>query len=360
MEKFTISRDDTIYEAWPDIALTPTGRLVCVFSECSHHGNRSYTRIVTTHSDDRGRTWSGKSPVTEPLHKPSPDLPHWNCARVVSLSDSKLYVTVDTIAGGHEGNSDDGEQCVWLFVSSDDGLTWTGPLPTPVEGIVPDRLIEVKHGDSIGRWILAAHKIIDEVWEERAWLSDDCGATWSTPITIARDPELKLCEGSVFELPGGELCCLMRENSFQGLDAFKSVSRDGGLTWGTVTSFALPGCHRPVGGLLQSGRVLVTHRFLQGGAGWLGWWTQNLFAALTTVESCLADSRGGTSTRIMPLDYDRSPVADTGYSGWVQFPDGEIYVVNYIVDDAPKAQIRGYSIWESDFILEQTNGGDTK
>ena len=41
-----------------------------------------------------------------------------------------------------------------------------------------------------------------------------------------------------------------------------------------------------------------------------------------------------------------------GYSGWVQFPDGEIYIVNYIVDDAwDKGQIRGYSLTMDDFIL---------
>jgi sialidase-1 len=44
-------------------------------------------------------------------------------------------------------------------------------------------------------------------------------------------------------------------------------------------------------------------------------------------------------------------MSDTGYSGWVQFPDGEIYVVNYIVDDAPKGQIRGYSLRKEDFLL---------
>ena len=53
----------------------------------------------------------------------------------------------------------------------------------------------------------------------------------------------------------------------------------------------------------------------------------------------------------MPLDYDRSPVSDTGYSGWVQFDDGEIYVVNYIVDDAPNGQIRGYSLRLEDFSV---------
>jgi len=36
----------------------------------------------------------------------------------------------------------------------------------------------------------------------------------------------------------------------------------------------------------------------------------------------------------------------------VQFDDCEIYVVNYILDDAPKAQIRGYSLRAEDFLLE--------
>lgn len=35
----------------------------------------------------------------------------------------------------------------------------------------------------------------------------------------------------------------------------------------------------------------------------------------------------------------------------VQFPDGEIYVVTYIVGDAPNGQIRGYAFEESDFVL---------
>ncbi|MBQ35844.1 MAG: hypothetical protein QGI32_06950 [Candidatus Latescibacteria bacterium] len=53
MERFTVSRDDDIYEAFPDVALTPSGRLVCVFAECTHHRDRSYTRAMVTTSDDR-------------------------------------------------------------------------------------------------------------------------------------------------------------------------------------------------------------------------------------------------------------------------------------------------------------------
>ena len=107
-----------------------------------------------------------------------------------------------------------------------------------------------------------------------------------------------------------------------------------------------------VAGYLRDGRIMITYRFMQGGKGWLGAWTQNFFAAVTDEQSAVSVRRDEASVRIMPLDYDRSPKADLGYSGWVQFPDGEIYVVNYIVDDAiDKGQIRGYSFSPEAFIL---------
>ncbi|HEY9076193.1 MAG TPA: hypothetical protein VIO61_06600 [Anaerolineaceae bacterium] len=68
-------------------------------------------------------------------------------------------------------------------------------------------------------------------------------------------------------------------------------------------------------------------------------------------DVALAPSRAQAHTRILPVDFDRSPASDTGYSGWVQFDDGEIYIVNYIMDDAPKAQIRGYALRLEDFLL---------
>jgi sialidase-1 len=353
IETFTVSRDDEIYEAFPDVALTPSGRLVCVFEECTHHSDRSYTRIVRTTSDDRGRTWTPKEPLTEPLRGDPAHEPYWNCPRVSTLSDGRLAAVADRVVGRREVGR--AEQSNWLWFSRDDGETWDGPHATPVEGIVPDRLVETRHGEHAGRWILSAHfvggDIDDPVWQEQCWVSDDAGASWDGPNIIVAEPRLKLCEGSVVELPGGEQVCFMRENSFEGLDAYKSISRDGGVTWDGPVRFPLPACHRPVAGMLSSGKVLITHRFMQGGKGWVGWWTQNLFAALTDVESCLAANRAGAHTRILPLDFDRSPESDTGYSGWVQFPDGEIYVVNYILDDAPLGQIRGYALSEDDFLI---------
>lgn len=346
MDKFSISLDPEYYHAFPDVALTKTGRLVCVISECMHHGDRSYTRIVYRTSDDRGRTWSAKRALTQPLRKDRSEQPHWNCPRITALGDGRLVAVVDQIAKGRDTLA--GEQTNWLLFSEDNAESWSGPYATPIQGIVPDQVVELRDGS----WIVSAHTVVDGVWTVRCWISFDQGSRWEGPHTIAAEAGLKLCEGSIFELGEGTLCCLLRENSFDGQDAYKAVSADGGRTWSRVVRFALPGCHRPVGGLLQDGQVLVTYRFLQGGGNTFGKWTQNFFGALTDVSSCLAEERQSMSTRIFPIDYDRSPVSDTGYSGWVQFSDGEVYVVNYIVDDAPRAQVRGYSFRPEELIIE--------
>jgi hypothetical protein len=342
------------------VALTPSGRLVCVFAECTHHRDRSYTRAMVTTSDDRGRTWSPKRGLSEPLNGDPKVDPWWNCPRVSCLADGRLVAVCDRIAGRHEGMG--GEQSNWLWTSSDNGESWEGPVATPVEGIVPDQLIELRHGPHAGRWLLTAHTRLAPVeaslWTVRTWSSDDQGATWQGPHRIAEVPGLQLCEPTLVELPSGEVVAFLRENSGQGLDAHKCLSDDGGLTWHGPWRFPLPGCHRPVAGVLDNGLLLITHRYMQGGKGWVGWWTQNFFGALTDVESCLARERKEAHTRILPLDFDRHPESDTGYSGWVQFPadgderGGEIYVVNYIMDDAPKAHIRGYSLRAADFLLD--------
>ena len=55
--------------------------------------------------------------------------------------------------------------------------------------------------------------------------------------------------------------------------------------------------------------------------------------------------------RTFVLDVDRSVHRDAGYSGWVELPSGDIFVVDYINDDAPLAQIRGYLVRRSDYLL---------
>ncbi|NLG28365.1 MAG: hypothetical protein GX557_10665 [Chloroflexi bacterium] len=56
-------------------------------------------------------------------------------------------------------------------------------------------------------------------------------------------------------------------------------------------------------------------------------------------------------SRFAFLDVDRSLHPDGGYSGWVQLASGALYVVNYVTDDAPRAQIRSYTVARSDWFL---------
>lgn len=121
IKKFIISRDDAIYEAWPDVALTRGGKLVYVFAGCTHHGNRDYTRIMLVESEDRGRTWSAKRPLSEPLRRANDADPYWNCPRITALQDGRLAVVADRIAGRDEGVG--GEQSNWLWLSEDEGAT---------------------------------------------------------------------------------------------------------------------------------------------------------------------------------------------------------------------------------------------
>ena len=65
----------------------------------------------------------------------------------------------------------------------------------------------------------------------------------------------------------------------------------------------------------------------------------------------MEDYSSAAEARFAVLDNDRSACADSGYSGWVQLSDGDLYVVNYVNDDAPRAFIRGYLVSRADWYL---------
>lgn len=342
IERFLVSRHEQHYQAWPCLAQTPRGRLVCVFSQCKHHGDRGFARFVTCHSDDGGRTWTAPRVLAETSATPGG---WWNCARISALADGQLAIVGDHVVGGERG--DDEKLTNWLWFSDDEGESWTGPVATPVRGIVPDKLRELPGG----RWLLSTHRTspVHGCLEQRVWWSDDQGGTWGGPATVASKAGLNLCEASLLALPDGELVAFLRENSGQGWDAYKAFSRDGGETWAGPYQTVLVGCHRPVAGWLQSGRCLVTYRFLQGGKGGWGRTTQNFFAAVMPAASVRARERGQQWARIRPIDFDANARADLGYSGWVQMPDGAIVMVTYLLDDWPRGQIRAYRLREEDF-----------
>ncbi|HOD92923.1 MAG TPA: sialidase family protein [Clostridia bacterium] len=342
LEKYIVSKDDSIYEAWPDIAMTKNGKLICVFSECKHHGDRDQARIVYKESLDKGKTWSEKIALTEKGTSKN----YFNCARISRMPDESLIIIADYVV-----ENENHMARTYLWRSYDDGITWQGPFDNPSAGIVPDKIKVLKSG----RWIISSHFLDRSINKlvQYLWYSDDEGKTWSDKITVARDERYNLCETSILEVEDNVLVAFLRENSWEGYDCFKSFSYDGGITWDGVYRIPIPGCHRPVTGFLKDGTIFMTYRFLQGGKQGWGKTTQNFFGCIFDKRTALVKERRQQQTRIFPIDYDRNPKSDLGYSGWVQFEDGTIYAVNYLLDDSSTGQIRGYSFKIEDFLLPE-------
>lgn len=336
IQKYTVSRDDSIYEAWPDLVQTDSGKLICVFSECRHHLDRADSRIAICESTDRGRTWSEKKYLTERGSRKD----FFNCARISKLNDGTLAIVCDRVYGNENEAAD-----IWVWFGDKEGINWGKPRRYPFCGIVPDKLLQLKNG----RMIIAAHFYNKEMnkLEQYMWYSDNNGETWSERIVIASHPDYNLCEVSVLECEDNTLVAFLRENSFQGYDIMKVFSHDNGESWSGLCNTSMNAGHRPVAGFLQNGMVMVTYRFFSCGE-------QNVFAAFLKKDQLLNRDRRQQEVRIMPLDYDRNPSPDLGYTGWTQFEDGEIYVVNYIKDDADNAYIRGYSFYMEDVVLPET------
>ncbi len=353
LRRFVLSRQEGVYQAFPDVAQCVSGRLVAVWRASAGHTARDFSDIVLMHSDDGGETWhqrrvldAGPRIPWEDGRQPPAGWWSYNCPRVTILPDGRLVAVCDRLPRQGEGDGGDALATNWMWLSNDDGLTWLGPSDMGVRGIVPDRIRVL----SDGTWICGTHWTVSSPRPHLAqflWRSSDEGRSWQGPVTVADVPDLQLCEGCFLETPDGTIVCTMRENSATGLPGFKAFSADGGMTWEGPYETLLFGCHRPVSGLLASGKVLTTYRCYPGYG-----MTRLFFACLEPLESLLARERARQSGRLLALDHDRNRHVDIGYSGWVQLPDGRVLVVYYIKDDASVGQIRGCWLTEADFVLD--------
>ena len=154
IEKFSIARDPENYLAWPDVAMGNGGKLVCVFSECDQHSSwREHTQIMLCESDDRGRTWSRKRPISE--RTTGGDTGFWNCPRITKLRDGRLAVVRPMFSR----NSAAVEQCVICFSAIT--ATWTEPGEY-LSSVVPIT------GTANGRWLIGSQwtvlDILQRVW----------------------------------------------------------------------------------------------------------------------------------------------------------------------------------------------------
>lgn len=343
IEKSTISRDDSVYECFPSLTRLDSGRIILVYRESDGHKVKTFCRIIVRTSDDNGKTFSDKRVLVEATHNGT-HTQQYNCPKVQQLKDGRVLITCERfpIPPG-ENDKDCLASHVLFWYSSDHGKTWSEPVDSGVRGIMPDEVVELPDGV----WLLATQSINCDTGNLRQCVSrsKDGGKTWGDQIVVADKKGYKFCEASIIYV-GGKLVCYLRENSGKGRPIYKCISADGGLTWAGPFTTQMDSGHRPVAHLTKSGKVMITYRYQIGGASP---WAKNTFAYLESAESAVEKDRQKQNGIVLPLDHDRNHHSDGGYTGWVETAPGEFVVVNYIKDDAPKAQIREYRFTEKDF-----------
>lgn len=344
IEKFTISRDDSVYECFPSLTRCDNGRIVLVYRESDGHKVKTFCRLIVRVSDDGGKTFSDRQVLVDAKHADG-HIDQYNCPKVQQLKDGRVLITCDRFCVPPGENGDDCRASHVLFwFSSDHAQTWSKPVDSGVLGIMPDEVVELPDG----AWLLATQFVNPGTVDlhQCAHRSADGGKTWGEAIVVASKKGYKFCEASIVRVPGGELVCYVRENSGKGRPIYKCISADGGLSWKGPYATQMDSGHRPVAHLTKSGKVLVTYRYQIGGASP---WAKNTFAYIESTASAIETNRQKQNGIVLPLDHDRNHKSDGGYTGWVETAPGEFLMVNYIKDDAPKAQIRGCRFSENDF-----------
>ena len=360
MQKFTVSRNDDVYEAFADIAQATDGTLVCTYRESLCHAPTPWSKVIVRRSYDRGFTWGLPQVVMEQSEDDEGQL---NCSRIASCRDGTLLLIVDLQHRAPGRLEPDGAENL-LFRSRDHGASWQGPEQTGIADAIGPSLKELSNGNLIVG--LTEHDLAADgktlVESQTTYLSRDGGKTWEGPSRVP-DPPMptvngrpwRLNEGDFAELDDGPLILYMREDA-EGLSGWKSISRDGGRSWSRPVRTHMMHClGRPSVGRLWSGEIAITYRITCGLSVALGLHVETPREA---GRGFADDGDSGTAAaddipevRFAFIDNDRSLCTDSGYSGWVQLPDGDLYVVNYINDDAPRAHIRGYRMGREDWYL---------
>ncbi len=356
LQKVTISRDDQHHEGWPRVCIAPNGDLVCCYAVGDTHGGGAVPKAMVRISKDQGRKWS-EPIVVDTLYGHKGE-GFFMCRWVIRLKAGSLLLAADWSGPGgpkrppgaphnwpNAPENVKGNRGVWLYRSADNGRSWTGPQKTNCLAV---SLTMKQIGD--GTLILGASHfhLQGEYWSQMDYRSNDNGKTWSDPITVLDDRNISSAEGDLVQMPGGQLVMYLRTRQNQvPTGAVKMISEDGGKTWSGP--FAAGGKYlingRVSAGRLSSGEVLVLHRVAGfPGKHPFGFFVESPQTALSRTPYDAKRFRSqALSWGIIDLDSNSSR-PDWGYGGWVELPDGDIYAVQYITDNAPKPQIRGYRI----------------
>ncbi len=307
-----VDKEEGQYLGHPTTVLLEDNRTIITVYPKGHGGGA----IVMKRSTDGGLTWSDRLPVPDSWAT-SREVP--TIHRVVDPDGVKRLIM---FSGLHP---------IRMAVSEDDGLTWSELEPIgDFGGIVTMGSVErLKNGNYMalfhddGRFIGPEDQEQDPpVFHVYKTLSRDGGLTWSAPEVIATHPTAHLCEPGLVRSPdGNQIALLLRENS-RTLNSFIMFSDDEGQTWSTPRE--VPGAltgdrhtarYAPDGRLFISFRDTAHETPTQG--DWVGW--------VGAYEDLVEGREGQYRVRLM----DNKHQWDTAYPGVEVLPDGVFVVTTY-------------------------------
>jgi hypothetical protein len=269
--------------------------------------------IILKRSSDGGLTWSDRLPVPANWAT-SQETP--TIHRLVDRQGKKRLVLFS------------GLYPIRMASSEDDGRTWTPLEPigefggivamASVERLNDGSYMALFHDD--GRYLRGEGKRTR--FRVYKTISHDGGRTWGEPEAIAEHPDADLCEPGLVRSPDGrQIAVLMRENR-RKLNSFVIFSDDEGKTWteprelpGSLTGDRHVGKYAPDGRLFLSFRD-TTHESPTRG-DWVGW--------VGRYEDIVAGREGQYRVRLM----DNMKDADCAYPGVEVLPDGTFVCTTY-------------------------------
>ena len=274
--------------------------------------------IVMKRSEDGGLTWSERLPVPE----------NW----ATSLEVPTLYRTVDP-QGVKRLIMFSGLYPVRMAVSEDDGATWTPLEPIGEFGgvVAMASLARLKNGNYMalfhddGRFLRNRGERGQAIVYKT--VSEDGGLTWGDPLPVATHAEAFLCEPGLVRSPdGGQIAVLLRENS-RKFNSFVILSDDEGETWtepkevqGALTGDRHTGKYGPDGRLFVSFRDTTLESPTKG--SWVGW--------IGTHDDIVNGREGQYRVRLLKNHPNHSGnIFDCAYPGVEVLPDGTFVTTTY-------------------------------
>ncbi len=242
----------------PSVIVTKSGEVLAFAEARKNISDQAQNDIVLKRSSDGGVTWGALQLIQDDgansLNNPT---------AVVEQQSGRVFLMYQRIPGnlkehsketavGVNGDNIYRNLLVW---SDDNGATWTKPLDVTATTKRPDRAtticsgpgigIQLTRGQHKGRIIMPFNEGPFWLWQNFSVFSDDAGKTWRMGVDVpgAMVPDAKqgqrsqINEVQMVEMSDGSVRLDSRQ--FAGTRVRKTaVSRDGGVTWTSVSDLA--------------------------------------------------------------------------------------------------------------------------